>query len=364
MQFNVNYLSFFVIMTDAADSESGRKYKHFQTLDEDDYSESELKSFLDGEFVKICKRKVEKNPSTDAVPTKIGRFIVEPGYDLGSNPNFNLMQRLREAQDKEEFLGLADEMLRIYMETSAVRGGAFIVADVQVYPYFDQPLLFVMKCDFESKIARISDERSLISHVEMAISARNIKSIQYPHMPEEGMLDEWELKIHQASHARYFEDFLKFVTYEKPMPEIINEQVFSMVQQYMEEKWEAAPDNEQGRHEEEQSLEIWAASDKRELQEKWSHDLVVEAASQLTQHKPDLDLRFKVGGVAVKGQLADYGASIHLARHNGRYIAVIEGDAVEFEKGKSPVELLHPQELMDIIELIGNKRGEEDQEAD
>ncbi len=30
-------------------------------------------------------------------------------------------------------------------------------------------------------------------------------------MPEEGMVEVGELKIHQASHARYFEDFLKFV---------------------------------------------------------------------------------------------------------------------------------------------------------
>ncbi|PGW22273.1 hypothetical protein COD88_28110, partial [Bacillus cereus] len=27
-------------------------------------------------------------------------------------------------------------------------------------------------------------------------------------MPEEGMVEVGELKIHQASHARYFEDFL------------------------------------------------------------------------------------------------------------------------------------------------------------
>lgn len=358
MQFHVHYLSFFVIRTDAEDADSGKRYKHYQTLDEEEYAQSELKGFLDGEFVRICRRKVEKHPNTEAAPTKIGRFIVEPGHDLTGNPNYNLMQRLREAEDKEQFLHLTDEMVRIYMETSAVRGGAFIVAAVQVYPYFEQPLLFVMKCDFEPKIARIADERSLISHVEMAISARNIKSIQYPHMPEEGMLDEWELKIHQASHARYFEDFLRFVSYEKPMPEVISEQVYTMVQHYIEEKWEAAPEQEEGRYEEEQSLEVWAASDKRELQERWTHEQVVEAAGQLIEQKPDLELRFKLGGVAVKGQLADYGSSIHLARHNGRYIAIIEGDAVQFEKGKSPIELLHPQELMDILGRIASGETE------
>ena len=48
-----------------------------------------------------------------------------------------------------------------------------------------------------------------------------MKSIQYPYVPEEGMTEEHELKIHQASHARYFEDFLKFVEYGESMPEIM-----------------------------------------------------------------------------------------------------------------------------------------------
>ncbi|MDQ0194296.1 hypothetical protein J2T20_002664 [Paenibacillus wynnii] len=37
----------------------------------------------------------------------------------------------------------------------------------------DNPFVFIMKCDFEPKIARSADEKSLISQVEMAISARN-----------------------------------------------------------------------------------------------------------------------------------------------------------------------------------------------
>jgi len=40
----------------------------------------------------------------------------------------------------------------------------------------DEPCVFIMKCDFE--------------------------------LPEEGRVEEWELKIHQFSHARYFENFL------------------------------------------------------------------------------------------------------------------------------------------------------------
>lgn len=50
---------------------------------------------------------------------------------------------------------------------------------------------------------------------------------QYPFMLEEGMMEENELKIHQASHARYFEDFLKFVAYGESMPVIMKTQVMN-----------------------------------------------------------------------------------------------------------------------------------------
>ncbi|RXZ77862.1 DUF3900 domain-containing protein [Paenibacillaceae bacterium] len=358
MAFSVHYLSFFVIQTDNGEAQAGSKsFKHYQTMNGEEYEQSELRSFLDSEFGRISKRKVEKNPMTEAAPTKLGRFIVEPGYELSSNPNYNLMQRLIQAENKEQFFGFADEMVRIYADTSAVRGGAFIVASAKHSRYFDEPLLFVMKCDFEAKIAAISDERSLISHVEMAISARSIKSIQYPHMPEEGMLDEWELKIHQASHAKYFEEFLKFVSYEKTLPDMLGEQVVGMVQQYMEEKWEAVPEQDRsGREHEEQELEMWAASDKRDLQQKWSHDYVMEATSQLLEHQPDLDFKFKLDGVTVKGRLSDYGIKIRFASHNNRYVALIEGDFFEFEKGISPVELLHPAPLEEVIKELGSAR--------
>ncbi|SFD70961.1 protein of unknown function [Paenibacillus catalpae] len=355
----MEYLSFFVIVTDGEDSSSSKRYKHFQTLEEDDYEDSEIKRFLDGEFTRIVKRKVERNPNTENAPTKIGRFMVEPGYELGSNQNYNLFQRLRDADSKERFIGIADELVHIYMDTTAVRGGAFIIARAKLNTYFDEPFLFLLKCDFEPKIARISDERSLISHVEMAISARGMKSIQYPHMPEEGSLDHWELKIHQASHARYFEDFLKFVSYEKPLPEVMGEQVLGMVQQYMEDKWQAEPESVE-RREEENAIEVWAASEKRELQEYWTHEQVTTASAALVEQKPDLPFSFKLGGVTVKGLLADFGMTLHFAKHNGSYVAVIEGDAFQFEKGVSPVELLLPPDLEQILPIIGtNVKPEE-----
>ncbi|MFD1954424.1 DUF3900 domain-containing protein [Paenibacillus thailandensis] len=353
MDLRMQFLSFFVITTDGEDGATGKRYKHYQTLEEDDYEDSELKKFLDGEFVRILKRKAERNPATESAPTKIGRFMVEPGYELSSNQNYNLFQRLREADTKERFVGIADELVHIYMDTSAVRGGAFIIARAKLNTYFDEPFLFLLKCDFEPKIARIADERSLISQVDNAISSRNIKSIQYPHMPEEGTLEHWELKIHQASHARYFEDFLRFVDYEKPLPVVVSEQVIDMVQQYMEDKWQDTVSTE--RSEEENAVELWAASEKREIQEWWPQEKVMEASAALVEQKPDLPFGFKLGGVTVKGLLSDFGLSIHLAKHNGKYVAVIEGDAFQFDKGMSPVELLQPPDLADLLQVIGTR---------
>ena len=237
MKFSVQYLSFFVILEAASGTDAAKRYKHYQTLTHEEYRDSELKSFLDSEFARIGKRKAEINPASESVPTKIGRFMAEPGHELTSNPNYNLFQRIRTAPDKRQFHAMSDDLIRIYMDASAVRGGAFIVALAKLNELFDDPFLFLLKCDFENRIARVSDEQSLIARVEMAINARNIKSIMYPHMPEPGILEAWELKIHQASHARYFEDFLKYVSYEKSKPEIVNEQVMEMVAEYMESKW-------------------------------------------------------------------------------------------------------------------------------
>ena len=48
-------------------------------------------------------------------------------------------------------------------------------------------------------------------------------------MPEEGMVEDGKLKIHQSSYACYFEDFLKYVDYNELMPEIMKAQVMKMV---------------------------------------------------------------------------------------------------------------------------------------
>jgi hypothetical protein len=354
MKFSVEYLSFFVIQTDDQDTKS---FKHFQTLSHEDYQHSEIQGFLDSEFARIARRKVEKNPNSEQAPTKVGHFIVEPGHELTSNPNYNLFQSIITVQTKEDFLKQSDTLVRMYMDTSAVRGGAFIISRAKLPRYFDEPFLFIMKCDFESRIARISDEKNLITQVEMAISARNIKSILYPYMPEEGIREERELKIHQSSHARYFEDFLKYVSYEKSMPEIMNEQMVHMVQDYIEQKWQGQ-DDEAGieeRKKEEASLEIWAAGEKRQLQQKWNHEQVMEASMQLVERKEDIDLKFKLDDIHIKGLLAQYGNQIHITRLNNRYVILIEGENFQFEKGVSPVELLHPEDFHHVIDTIGKK---------
>jgi hypothetical protein len=357
MEFSIDYLSFFVVQAEDKETNATKAFKHYQTLNEESYKESDLKGFLNSEFARIAKRKVEKNPNTDQAPTKIGHFVVEPGYELDSNPNYNLFQYILTADTKGDFQDQCDGLVRLYMEASSVRGGAFIISRAKLPKYTEASFLFVMKCDFEPNIARISDEKNLISQVEMAISARNIKSIQYPYMPEPGMIEEGELKIHQASHARYFEDFLKFISYEKSMPEIMNEQMSNMVYEYIEQKYPDKEDEE--RKEEVASLEVWAASEKRVLQKKWEPEQVIEATTQLIEQKEDIELKFKLDGISVKALLADYGGQLHITQLNGRYVILIEGDVIQFEKGVSPVELLNPPQLHDVIDQIKLRMKEE-----
>lgn len=352
MDFDVQFLSFYVVTVDGKGDQADKRYKHFQTLNEEEYENSSLKDFLDGEFAKIVKRKVERHPKTDEVPTKLGYFIVEEGHDLTSNPNYNLFNRVRFAEAKEEFQNESEKFAIAYVDTSAVRGGVFIVARAKLRKYFDDAFVFILKCDFEPKVASISDESTLIRQVEMAITTKNMKSIQYPYMPEEGMIQDNELKINQASHARYFEDFLKYVEYGQSMPEIVKTQVIEMVRDHMEEVFE--PESEE-REQLENAMEIWAASEKRELQERFEPEQVIEAAAQLIEHTPELELKMKLDHVSVKGLLADFGESIHLAKLNGKYVLMIEADSVTFEKGFSPVEFVKPAEVATVIERIRQK---------
>jgi hypothetical protein len=107
-----------------------------------------------------------------------------------------------------------------------------------------------------------------------------------------------------------------------------------------------------------EKYEVWAASEKRELQEQWPHERVVEAAQWLVEQKPDLELKLKLDGVLVKGKMADYGSRIHLARIGGKYAVLLTGDQFEFEQGVSPVELLRPDELERVLERLRNETAQ------
>lgn len=172
MDFEIKFLSFYVIQVEGKDEQANKQFKHFQTLDTEEFEESELKDFLDGELKKIVKRKAERHPQSEQVPTKIGHFITEPGHELDSNPNYNLFNRARLADTKEAFIEASEQFVRTYLDTSAVRGGVFIVASAVPRKYFEDKFVFMMKCDFEPKVARISDASSLIKKVEMAITTK------------------------------------------------------------------------------------------------------------------------------------------------------------------------------------------------
>ncbi len=168
-----------------------------------------------------------------------------------------------------------------------------------------------MKCDFEPKVASISDESTLIRNVEMAITTKNMKSIQYPYMPEEGMVEVGELKIHQASHARYFEDFLKFVEYERSMPEIMKTQVMDMVYDQIEDVFEEGTEE---REQSDQAMEVWAASPKREIMEQFSTEEVMEATAQIVEHAPEVELKLKRDHISVKALLVDFREIKYISR--------------------------------------------------
>ncbi|MCM3177278.1 DUF3900 domain-containing protein [Cytobacillus horneckiae] len=352
MDFDISYISFYVVQVEGKGEKANKFIKHFQTLDNEGYENSALKDFLDGELMKISKRKVERHPKTDQAPTKIGRFIVEPGHELTSNPNYNLFHKVRYAETIDGFKEHNEQIVHAYVDTAAVRGGVVLIASAKLTKYFDEPFLFIMKCDFEPKVASISDESTLIKNVEMAITTKNMKSIQYPYMPEEGMVEEGELKIHQASHARYFEDFLKFVEYEDSMPEIMKSQVMHMVQEHAQETF---AENSEEMQQFEESLEIWEASEKREIQERLDTHQVMEAAAQIIEHTPEAEIRMTIGNTAIKGLLADFGENIHLGKIDGRYVLLVESESIVFDKGVSPLEFHRPDDLHAIIEKMNRK---------
>ncbi|MNR61681.1 hypothetical protein D3C85_1834990 [compost metagenome] len=50
--------------------------------------------------------------------------------------------------------------------------------------------------------------------------------------------------------------------------------------------------------------------------------------------------------------------------YKGRYIALIEGDAFQFDRSMSPVELLQPPDLLEVLEQVGRKKQAESESSD
>ncbi|MGG3872649.1 DUF3900 domain-containing protein [Brevibacillus laterosporus] len=352
MNFSIDWLSFFVL--EQIDDEGTKQVRMSKILSHNEYEQSELKTFLDGEFTKIAKRKVEKNPLHDAAATKLGQFILEPGHPLDSNPNYGLFKRLLHSTAKEDIKSHSLDLLQSYVKTPQVRGGVLIIVKAKLAK-LDDSFLFLLKCDFEQKTAVITDENSLISNVEMAINAKNIKSIMYPFMEEEGMIDIYHVKIHQFSHARYFEEFLKFIEYPRTITEIVSQEVITLAKQHIEYTY---PEDSPQRQQEEEEIELIAASPKRELAEKWEHETVMEAMNIITEHQPEIELKFKLDHLQVRAMLSDYGTQMNIAKVNGRYVVVLEGDVLQFEKGFSPVEFLKPKSLHELVDDIERRAKE------
>lgn len=347
MKFNIDWLSFYLI-EQPENEDSPKQVRMTRYLSHDDYEKSELHDFLDGEFARIAKRKVELNPKSEGSPTKLGQFVLEPGHPLESNPNYALLSRMLSAETTGESKEPCQELVQSYLRTSQVRGGVLIIVRTRL-DLLDERYLFILKCDFEQKTAVITDEKSLIANVQMAINAKNMKSLMYPYMIESGMNDPYHVKIHQFSHAKYFEEFLRFIEYPQTITQMISEEVISLARQHIEYSY---PEQTEERQREEEAIEIMAASPKRELSEKWEHETVMEAMQIITDRQPEVELKFKLDHMQVRTLLADYGSSLHIAKVNGRYLVLLEGEMLQFERGVSPVEFVKPKALSEIVQEI------------
>ncbi|WP_438434046.1 DUF3898 domain-containing protein [Gorillibacterium sp. sgz500922] len=85
------------------------------------------------------------------------------------------------------------------------------------------------------------------------------------------------------------------------------------------------------------------------MQQRWSHDQVAEAAQRIAETQPEYEMNFKLDAVNIRAKVEEYGKSVHIARLNGRYVVLIEGDVFRFDKGISPVELLAPEPFEDVV---------------
>ncbi|TVP83839.1 MAG: DUF3900 domain-containing protein [Alkalicoccus sp.] len=354
MHVQINYAAFFHIR----DSEgSGKTAEHQSTLTENEYVDSAVETFLHEEFKKMFLRKAERHPSSQKSATKLGRFVVEPGFELASNPNYAMLERVRQTNSPEEFTSEAEKVTDAYVHTSAARGGIVIIVQAHLPDLSSQPFVLLTKCDFEDHIVTLGDEKSLLRQVNRAISTKGMKAVQFPHMPHEGMVEPWEIKIHQASHAHYFEDFLAYVEYPKTKKEAAAQEV---VQSAHESVLSSFEEDSEERIAEEEVLEAWANTEERTLQERWEEEQVKEVALPILEKNPDVKLRLKLDHLKIDALLEDFGQNLHIARVGERYVVLLEGEYFSFDKEASPVEFLQPDSLDNITARMKARYEEEE----
>ncbi|WP_286182181.1 DUF3898 domain-containing protein [Peribacillus sp. JNUCC41] len=153
----------------------------------------------------------------------------------------------------------------------------------------------------------------------------------------------------KASHARYFENFLKFVEYGESMPEIMKNQVIHMVMSMYPHNSKKTVTN--CTNSKKRPKRVKSVKSRSVLKPIWSS----KPQPRLSRDTPEAELRMKLGSTSIKGLLADFGDSIHLGKINGKYVLMIESNTIEFDKGVSPIEFHGPDELQVLIEKIKNK---------
>ncbi|WP_444684364.1 DUF3900 domain-containing protein [Alkalicoccus luteus] len=347
MDMHVQFVSFFTVQSGEG---SVRQARLEQTVTASEYAGSALESFLHEEFRKMLKRKADRNPTSHKSATKVGQFIVEDGYELGSNPNYAMLENLRQAASAEALEKAAVRLADAYAGTNSARGGILMLVQLTVTEWSSQPFVLAAKCDFEDHIVTVgSSEGELLRQVNRAISTKGMKAVQFPHMPQEGMIEPWEVKIHQASHASYFEDFLPYVGYPETKREAAAVAVIESAREAVLSEFE---DDSEERIAEEKVLEAWANTEERTLQNRWDEEQVREVSRPILDRNPEVKLKLKLDHMKIEGLLEDFGERLHIARKDDRYVIVLEGEAFSFDKEASPVEFLQPDDMAAVFERI------------
>lgn len=62
----------------------------------------------------------------------------------------------------------------------------------------------------------------------------------------------------------------------------------------------------------------------------------MEAAAHIVEYTLNYELKMKLGEMGIKGLLVDFNENIHLAKINGRFIALVEAESILFKKGAFP----------------------------